>query len=73
MCAEESANAAASVCATLSEVFAPAVKAACFGACTTLAETMKTAAATATPAKPGIFARLFGRRAAATLFSTVHQ
>lgn len=48
----------------LGEAFTPAVKAAWLEVYTTLADTMNAAAAAA-PAKPGIFARLFGRRAAA--------
>lgn len=61
----------------LGEAFTPAVKSAWLEAYTTLADTMQAAAAekavaaeqavaaAATPGKQGIFARLFGRRAAA--------
>ena len=49
----------------LGDAFTPPVKAAWVEAYTTLANVMKSAAAEVSAAKPGFFARLFGRRAAA--------
>ncbi len=49
----------------LGDAFTPPVKAAWVEAYTTLANVMKSAAAEVSAAKPGLFARLFGRRAAA--------
>ncbi len=49
----------------LGDAFTPPVKAAWVEAYTTLANVMKSAAAEGSAPKPGLFARLFGRRAAA--------